>query len=231
MKKTLFSSVLILSGLLVQAQDKISEIRTVSAFTGVEAHDGINLYIAMGPQKVEVKATSDILPKVETEVENGVLSLEVDMDWSNFTWGGSPSIDVYVTLPSVNLISGSGGSDVLSGSIIKSSQLKVRSSGGADVKLELEVDKLDVNSSGGADTELRGKANNATMDASGGSDIDASKLLVKICDVEASGGADVDVNVEKELTASASGGGDITYSGNPTKVNKSESGGGDISKE
>lgn len=232
MKKLFLFSLSVFSfGMVALAQEKASETRNVDPFTGVAAHDGVNVYISLGTQKVEVKADSDIISKVKTVVKNGVLNVETDLDWSDYKWSGTPSVNVYVTLPSINHVSASGGSDVYSGSVIKSSDLKIRSSGGADVKLELDAEKIDVSSSGGSDIELRGTAVNAKMDASGGSDIDAARLKVQVCEVEASGGADISVNVEKEINARASGGADISYEGNPGKVNVSESGGGDISKE
>jgi hypothetical protein len=89
----------------------------------------------------------------------------------------------------------------------------VEISGGSDFDGKVETDDLDIQASGGSDVDISGKAEKLTIDASGGSDFKGYELASDICNVEASGGSDVHVTVNKELSASASGGSDVYYKG------------------
>ena len=66
------------------------------------------------------------------------------------------------------------------------------------------------------------------MHSSGGSDFNASGLQTEEADLHSSGGSDLSIAVRDRIVANASGGSDITYSGEPRSVNVNASGGSDI---
>eukprot|EP01156_Anaeramoeba_ignava_P017920 Anaeramoba_ignava/a90329_2.p1 GENE.a90329_2~~a90329_2.p1 ORF type:complete len:277 (+),score=32.50 a90329_2:49-879(+) len=143
-------------------------------------------------------------------------------------YGQTPieSIDFYGNL--------SGGSDAKMELLAKTVDFNL--SGGADAKMKISCDKMSIDASGGsdadivakelekcrvvlsggADVDLKGNAHTAYFHASGGADIDANNFKVEVAEVEVSGGADVDLFVTREISASASGAGDISYRGGAT---------------
>ncbi len=229
--KTIFSRsitmlFLILFALSIQAQEK--ETRTVGDFTKINVSSGINLYLTQG-DKIEVVVESDKsdMHKIITEVDGNTLRI---YNKKSYNWGMHKAPKVYLTVKDIDYISSNGGADVYGQNLIVTEKLKVSTSGGADAYLEIQSSDVVLSTSGGSDIKIKGSTVNLEASASGGSDINANELKAQIVHVTASGGADATVWAEKQITAKASGGGDIDYFGNPEIKNIHESGGGDISK-
>ena len=66
------------------------------------------------------------------------------------------------------------------------------------------------------------------MTVTGSGDYDGSGLVSEQAEVEADGSGSVKVDVSGRLSATSTGSGDITYTGNPTQVDKNSSGSGEI---
>ncbi len=207
---------------------QIKEVRETEPFTSITASSGIDVYLTQGDEtKVEVEANKNSLHRIITEVKDETLHIYVN---GKFKWSSKDTKKVYVTAPAFKKINASGGADIRSTGSIHEENLKVISSGGADVYLTSQSQFIKLICSGGADISIKG--NTDTLDAvcSGGSDIDANKLIAKYADVNASGGSDIEVNVSEELKANASGGGDVNYTGSPKSKKINESGGGDVTR-
>jgi hypothetical protein len=86
-------------------------------------------------------------------------------------------------------------------------------------------------SSGGATVNMSGSARDLQIDASGGSHLNLSSFQVNNAVVNISGGCQVGINLNGRLDATASGGANLTYLGNPTLGNINTSGGGTVSKK
>ncbi|HBH22608.1 MAG TPA: DUF2807 domain-containing protein [Cytophagales bacterium] len=210
------------------AMAQSSETRELRGFEEVSVGSGINLYIKQGEEYyVEVIAEDrDDLEKIKTEVVGGRLKISYKRSGWGFNWNNK--MEVRVTMPDIYEINASGGADVYGVNLIRTKDLELGASGGADIKLEVEVGNLILNSSGGSDIELSGKALFLEGQSSGGSDIKAYDLRVKRAKLNASGGSDIQITVIEELEANASGGSDIYYKGNPTKVRSNSGASGDV---
>ena len=213
-------SLVVLTGLIITAtaqktiNDANAQKRNVSGFHAIEVSGGIDLYLSQGEEAVAVSALKEeYRAKIMTEVKDGILKIwyqsssNIRMDW------GSRKLKAYVSFKSLDRLKGSGGSDISVDGSIKVAKLAVEISGGSDFDGKVETDDLDIQASGGSDVDISGKAEKLTIDASGGSDFKGYELASDICNVEASGGSDVHVTVNKELSASASGGSDVYYKG------------------
>ena len=75
---------------------------------------------------------------------------------------------------------------------------------------------------------LSGKATDFEVSVSGSGDIRAYDLTAEFVDAQVSGSADIKVTANQMLKARVSGSGDITYKGNPKKIDTKSSGSGDI---
>jgi hypothetical protein len=208
------------------------ETRQISGFHGISVSSGIDVFLTQkNVEEVFVEAKSSDLGKIITRVEEGILKIYVkDKSWQLFNWDNE-SIKVYVSFKTIDKLHASGGSDVNSESVLKLDNLDLDVSSGSDVKLELDANELRVESSSGSDVSLNGKALVAEVSASSGSDITASDLEIKKCSARASSGSDIGIKVTEELTADASSGSDISYSGNPKVKNIKESSGGDVTQK
>ena len=67
--------------------------------------------------------------------------------------------------------------------------------------------------------------------ASAGADLSLDELRAKSANISASAGADVEVYVIESLVANASAGADISYKGNPAKIEVSTSAGGGVERD
>jgi hypothetical protein len=203
--------------------------RNVRNFEGIQAGGGVNVYIKQGEtESVRVEADKKYISEVVTEVRNGVLHIK-DGDGIRWGfWGSSSKVNVYVTFKTLKSISSSGGADIFGQGLLTFKKINLTSSGGSDIKLHITADEIYAKASGGSDIILEGNAYYFEANASGGSDIKAKNLETSVCRAISSGGADIFVTTKDELTASASGGSDIIYYGNPAKVNADKSGGASV---
>jgi hypothetical protein len=226
----LFISIAFQNSVVQAAQSGSSrQTRNVSEFHGISVSSGIDLYLTQKDvEEVVVEADADELDKIITKVEGGILKIYIkEKSWFNLNWT-KESRKVYVSFKTIDKLEASAGSDVVSHSILNLEKLDLDASSGSDIKLELNASEVSAESSSGSDITLKGKANSIEVNSSSGSDIDAAEFQTKKCIASVSSGADIRVNVTEQLDASASSGGDISYSGNPEKKDINESSGGDV---
>jgi len=212
-------------------RDANAEPRNVSGFHAIEVSGGINLYLTTGDEAVAVSANDkEVRDRIVTEVKNGVL--KIYLDWKKgfkFNFKGSNSLKAYVSFKTLDRLSASGGSDVKMDGTIKSTNLKIDVSGGADLDARVDVGSLQLEQSGGADVNLTGKVTDMKIEASGGSDFSGYDLVTENCIIRASGGSDVTITVNKEFYAEASGAADVNWKGKATVKGAKASGAGSVS--
>lgn len=195
-------------------------------FNAIEVSRGLDVYLTQDEmESIRVQADENLQNIITVEIENGVLNISAEDNISS-----AASKKVMVNFKTIERISSSSGSDVVSTHTIIADELKIYTSSGSDVELEVEVEHLICESSSGSDIKLSGTTNTFRAEASSGSDIKAAKLKAIKTTANANSGADITVNTSKELTAKANSGGDIKYYGNPEKVEKSDSPSGNIRK-
>jgi len=207
-----------------------TETRHVSGFSGIKVSTGITVYLTMGnTEGAEVSASEKNMRYVRTEVEDGILHIYYKHNEGVFNWNsGHRTIKVKVLARRIESVAATSGSDVLGQNLINSDRLKIQSSSGATLKLDIATNDLDMSASSGADAELKGKATNVNGSASSGAGIKAGDLLTQSSKLEVSSGANISVSISKSLDGHASSGGSISYRGNPQNVTKDKSSGGSI---
>lgn len=200
--------------------------RPVESFDGIKASSGINVYLFQGDEeKVVVESDDNILDCIKTEVKGSTLHCYIDCN-IHF----SSKMNVYVNYKMLNKIDASSGSDVFGETVIKTGTLNIGVSSGADVKVDVDAEKVYCEVSSGSDATITGKASHFQGNASSGADIKAEDMKVATCDVSASSAGDIRITVTESIEANASSGGDITYFGNPEREHIDESSGGDVNR-
>jgi hypothetical protein len=205
----------------------VTEEREITAdFLEVRGSAGLEVYLTQGNEnKIVVEADENLQQYIETDVEDGKLKITTSRNI-----GRSTAKKVYVTFKQLNAVEASSGAEVTGNSIIKSQDLSLKCSSGADLDVEVFAQNLTAKASSGAEMEVSGKATYLTADASSGSELNAKELLVLQCSAEASSGAEITVNVKEKLETNVGSGGDINYYGNPLSVNSNKSHSGSVHK-
>jgi hypothetical protein len=210
----------------VLAQDR--ETRDLSGFDAIEVSGGIDLVARQGDGfLVEAQSDDGELDEIVTEVRGKTLVIRRERAGSFFAWSGDGGL-VTVRLPALVSLKASGGSDVEAEGAISGERLELVASGGSDVTLDVAVTNLEVTTSGGSDVNLTGTARALRAQSSGGSDLNASRLMAETANVQSSGGSDLSLAVRDSIVANASGGSDISYSGDPRSKDINASGGSDV---
>jgi len=206
----------------------LTEDRTINeSFSAIKATEGLDVYLTQGNnESITIEADENLHDLIITEVIDGVLKIH-----TRENIGRATSKKIMVSFKDISAITSTSGSDVYSTNTINANHLKLKSSSGSDMKLDVNTSILECESSSGSDLKLSGKTKKLIAEASSGSDIKASNLIAESSQVKASSGADITINTVKELTAKASSGGDIKYYGNPEKVSKNKSSSGSVRKQ
>ncbi|NND62438.1 MAG: DUF2807 domain-containing protein [Flavobacteriaceae bacterium] len=205
----------------------VTEERPVTSdFDAVKGSAGLDVFLTEGDEnKIVVEADENLMEVIETEIQNGELRIT-----TNQSIRRSKSQKVHVTYVKLNQISASSGADVISYSVVRSENLSLDSSSGADLEVEIIAKEVYADVSSGADIKVSGRAERLIAEASSGSDLKARDLEVKTCRAKASSGADIVVNVRDEIDGRASSGGHIRYYGDPTAVSVKDGASGSVSK-
>ena len=180
--------------------------------------------------KLQITGESNLLEYIETEVTDDKLKIQVKKGFDIRISSGQ-KILIVVPFKEISAVALSGSGDLYTkNATIKTNKLKMALSGSGDVVIDLEANDLTMAVSGSGDMTATGTAETAKISLAGSGDIYADKLKTKNSDVRLSGSGDIRVYVEEHLKARVAGSGDITYKGNPEKLDTKTSGSGDISK-
>lgn len=197
------------------------------SFNAIKTSQGLDVYVTQGDEEsMAIEADENLHELIKTEVKDNELRIYVEKNI-----GYAASKKVMITFKDISKITATSGSDIVSTNTINTDYLELDSSSGSTMSLNVTTKTLTCNSSSGSDLKLSGKTEKLIAEASSGSDIKAADLIAESSQVKATSGADITLNTVKELTANANSGGDITYYGNPEKVNKNSGPSGSIRKQ
>jgi len=205
----------------------VKEERTVTGFDEVSVSTGIELILNQDSfEKVVVETDENIQKILKTEVVGNKLKIYLEEGVNH-----ARELKVHVTVKQLKAVSASAGSEVRTAGNINSESLKIHSSSGSEVRMEVKCTSLMLDSSSGSELTVSGNAVEIKAKSSSGSDLDASKLVAEKGDASASSGSDLDVHVTKEIKAYSSSGSNITVAGNPSIRDTNSSSGGDVDFE
>jgi hypothetical protein len=204
------------------------QTRKTGNFEAVSASGAVNVFLRQGSAtSVVVEASEEVQKYLKTEVQSGTLKIYRDRD---FNWrdlvGSSKenSVNIYITCPALRAISVSGASAVKGQSTFAANDFKLQVSGASDLSLSIRAKSLEVSCSGASDVKLSGQADRQKVSISGGSEYAAYELQSKDAQIVASGASEAQVNIDGELSSTASGASDIRYKGNARVVSNRASG-------
>jgi hypothetical protein len=187
----------------------ITQQRGVDAFHSIDLRGAAKISVLVGPAtSVVVTGPADALEKFDTRVQNGMLILE---SHRKLAWlgGNDANYELRITTPSLHAFAINGAGDVTINGVTGDA-LAIAVQGAGKLEASGEV-----------------KALNARINGAG--DMDLSHLLASDASLVVNGAGNLTAQVTGSLDAKVNGVGNITYSGNPQKVDSSINGVGNIS--
>jgi hypothetical protein len=207
--------------------------RHLSGFNAIDLAGPFDVRITQGStESVKVQAPADVMDRILTEVNGGVLKIYTKHDYFNWgdLFGNHRKILVYVTIKDVNSINISGSGDAFFNEGVTANSLRLNISGSGDMTGKVDVKTLESSISGSGDMKLSGRAENSTVRVVGSGDFTARNLLTVSSSVRVSGSGDAEINASEKVDAAVNGSGDVRYTGTARSINSSKSGSGDISR-
>lgn len=187
----------------------------VNNFTAVGVSAGIELVITQGTvEHAKIVANEGVIDEVLVEKQGSKLRIswrENNSFMNNFK---NKVAKVYVNYKSLNSISASSGSSLVTENLLKTNKLEVNVSSGATINAKVSCNDLEMSTSSGASAVINGKAINMDVSSSSGGSIEAEDLTTDYAKARANSGGSIRINVSKGLEASTSSGGNIRYKGN-----------------
>ena len=195
----------------------MTEVRELEEFHSVDLRSfGRVVLMGGSQQKVEVEAEEDLLPRVRTEVQGGVLV--VGLRW----WLGAllrmpelNEVQVRVTVPMLRSVKLSGAGQVRSEGALSAEDLELQLSGAGRLALEVKARRVETRLSGAGAVELSGTAAEMEIRLSGAGAVRADRLETRRVRIRASGAGECRVQAAETLEAEVSGAGSVRYRGNP----------------
>lgn len=218
---------LVLLCISLNAQTKTLNLES---FEGLSVAGNIDLILIPDSENyAEIEVKNIDIDRLETRKKGSTLKFNLKNRGilNLFRRNGKAFIKLHYTEELIN-ISSSASAYITSNNIIKADDLRISSSSGATIELEIECNVLDASVSSGADVLLEGKINTQEISASSGGAYKATRLSSEKTVAKASSGASIKIWVTNKIKARASSGGSINYNGNPSHTDTSSSSGGSI---
>jgi hypothetical protein len=200
-----------------------TETRVMGPFEKVKAGNGINVtLIEDNVEKVDIHIVNAETSDVITQLEGKTIVLKMKTMLKT-----GVAVQAYVHYKKLTEIHAGGASSIDADNTLTAEKLTL--SVGADALIELEVDVKTIHANLTAGRiELTGEAISQQVTANTAGRYNAGSLQSKEAFVKANTGAQATVNVSERISGTAGSGGRVYYSGNPAKVEKSESLGGKV---
>jgi hypothetical protein len=236
MKKSLLALFVLFSICAVAQQEKIigdgnlkKETREVSNFAGLMVSGNVNVDLNYGDSKnITVEGDGNILPYVETIVENGNLIIKTKDKISIRT---KNKLIVHVSMKKVARLRVSGSGNITgTGDFSNDSKTEIGVSGSGNINVAMNsFNETKINISGSGNVTLKGKStNNIDATVSGSGNIDCAEVVCNDVFARVSGSGNIKVYANKSIEAKVSGSGNIYYKGSATNINLRSSGSGKI---
>ena len=222
-----FLSVLSLSACVSEVGNGliVSQPRSVPSFTRVQVGGGIHATVTQGHQSVKVITDENLQVFIESTVSGDTLILRVT---KNFVLTPTGDLRAEITNDVLEGLTASGGARVTADATPAADWPLTASGGSTLILSRLDTPQLVLDASGGSIVQAFGVATNVSATGSGGSQVLTDGVSAEHFSLEASGGSIFRIRASKSVQGSASGGSQVSVSGNPLTRAVSTSGGSQV---
>lgn len=209
----------------VQGSGKIvRQQRELGHFTGVSNALAAKVEIRIGnAESVTVETDDNLLPLVQTVVEDGMLKIQTSKRNLNLQ---TRTMKIIVQAKSVDHVS-LGGSGAIDSDTLRGRKVQVDLGGSGDIRLKgIEADTLAVSLGGSGDMKAAGgTAKNVSISIGGAGDVHLGPVQSNSVTVSIGGSGNATVWAKDALSLTVAGSGDVNYYGDP-RVTKTVAGSG-----
>lgn len=187
--------------------------RDIGHFTGVANGLSAKVEIHIGnTESVTVETDDNLLPLVETVVENGMLKIQTKGNVNLRT----KNLKVIVQAKSVDHIS-LGGSGTITSDPLRARSMQVDLGGSGNIDLQsIDTDSMQINLGGSGDLKAgSGRAKSMSISIGGSGDIKLGRVRSDTVNVNIAGSGEATVWVKDALSLNVAGSGDVNYYGDP----------------
>ncbi len=207
------------------------ESRPVESFNGVSADGPLDVKIAYGNSAtLQVEADENLLPYIETKVENGKLKIRAK---EHVNLKSQSRMVVYISMTVITSVHENGSGNITgSGAFTNEGGTDIKVSGSGDIKLDFDSFKdLDLAVSGSGNITLKGnKAGDVDAAISGSGNIDCMNVPCDEATAKISGSGNIKIDAQKSIEASISGSGNVYYKSDVANISSKVSGSGKVTK-
>ncbi|WP_207493371.1 head GIN domain-containing protein [Aridibaculum aurantiacum] len=204
-----------------------SEERNIRSAKKIKVLGSMDVEVIAGETGVRVEADANLLPYIETEVDDNWLKIRVR---ENVSINSDNKIKVYVSTPTLTNIRVAGSGDVVTkGSFDNGDKTSVDIAGSGDVTMDVNAPKVDAKIAGSGNLHISGETRDLEVDIAGSGNFDGEKLKAENAKVKIAGSGDVFLFADVNLSANILGSGSVRYKGNAV-VSRKVVGSGSISK-
>jgi hypothetical protein len=134
----------ILSGMALAAAGQLTETRTVSGFTGIDASGVFDITVTKGAKEsLVITADEKVMPLVRSKVQNGVLKLFLDKPARNVR-----TLKAAITVKNLETVELSGACKLNSEDVFTPDKCDIDLSGSTSLRLTVETRELSLDASG-----------------------------------------------------------------------------------
>ena len=202
--------------------------RELGHFTGISLSVPGNLELKIGSgENITIETDDNILPMIETVVENGILKIRPTKRNANFS---TRTMRLTVNAKDINRLS-LGGSGAIESDALRADKIQLDLGGSGSINLKgIEAQAVSLSVGGSGNLKSAGGTTGSLSVSIGGSgDVDFGKVKARDASVSVAGSGEATVWASTDLSVTIAGSGDVNYYGDP-KVSRSVVGSGDIKR-
>ncbi len=221
MKNFNFAILLIFcSAMTIYAQDTRSFSDT--GFSKLSMGSAFNVNVKQGSTyNIKVTGRNEDINDLQTTLKGN----EFYLGYKNNTGGGNrKSVNVDITMPSLDGVDFSGASKVVIANFINVKKMDIKIAGASQVTMRFTTQKVNFELSGASSLTLDGSCDILNGELSGASSFKGKTFSCKEVNIDASGASRATVFAINKLHVEASGASSIRYSGGAKDIHSSTSG-------
>jgi len=195
--------------------NNITQTREVSSFKSVKLMGSMNIELKKGTKtSVEIRAEENVVPYIETYVDNGALVVKYK---DNANVNTHDDVIVKVTTPDLNEAEVLGAGDIKGdGKFSSEGKMEVNVLGSGNINLDLDAPSVEAKTTGSGNIHLSGNTKDAEFSTLGSGEIDATGLKAENVSAKTMGSGDIRAFASIKLNAVINGSGSVTYKGGGT---------------
>lgn len=187
-----------------------TENRQVTGFNQIVVNGSTNVFINYDSlYSVKLKAYSNLLPYMETKVDNNVLTI----GYKDETTIKHDNSEAFVSLPQLISLRTNGNGKISTSGIFTSQTFEAQTHGSGDIILP------------------EGSTNELSIVSMGSGDVYGFSFKAKSVEVTIQGSANVKVYCTETLKVTINGSGNVYYEGNPSHITQDITGSGHLIKQ